>query len=104
VNEKGEADAEAGVTVPPPLSDIKTLVALPPKVFPLTVTAVTPHVLPEEAARVTSGGLVQPQLMEKVVPVVVQSEAFRTVIVWLPLETLLNTVPDWYAPASRRYS
>ncbi len=88
------------MTLPPPLSDSKTVVALPPKVFPLTVTAATPHVLPDEAAKVTSGGLVHPQLMEKVIPVAVHPEALRTVMVWLPLATSLKVTPVWKAPAS----
>lgn len=100
MKEKGEAEEDAGVTVPPPLSVIVTLVALPPKVFPLTVTAATPHVLPEEAAKVTSGGLTHPQLMEKVVPVAVHPEALRTVIVWLPFGTAVKVAPVWKGPAS----
>lgn len=95
MKEKGEAEEDAGVTVPPPFSVMVTLVALPPKVFPLTVTAVTPHVLPEAAVNVNRGGLTQPQLMEKVVPVVVHPEELRTVMVWLPLVTLLKEVPVW---------
>ena len=78
---KGDAAADPGVTVPPPFSVIVTLVALPPKVLPLTVTAVIPQVLPEAAPSVTSGGLTQPQLTEKMDPVVVQPEELRTVIV-----------------------
>jgi hypothetical protein len=93
VKEKGEVDEEAGVTVPPPFSVIVTFVALPPKVLPLTVTAVMPQVLPEVAPRVNSGGFAQPQLTEKVVPVVVHPEELRTVIVWFPLVTLLKEVP-----------
>jgi len=85
------------------LSVIVTLVALPPKVFPLTVTGVTPQVLPEEADRVTIGALVQPQLMEKVVPVAVHPEALRTVIVWLPFATSVKMAPVWKAPASSWY-
>lgn len=95
MKEKGEVDEDAGVTVPPPFSVMVTLVALPPKVFPLTVTAVTPHVLPEVAGRVTRGALTHPQLTEKVMPVVVHPEELRTVMVWLPLVTLLKEVPDW---------
>ena len=90
MKEKGEVDEDAGVTVPPPFSVIVTLVALPPKVLPLTVTAVTPHVLPDVAESATSGGLTHPQLTENVVPVVVQRDALRTVMVWLPLTTLLK--------------
>lgn len=104
MNEKGEVDEEAGVTVPPPFSVIVTLVALPPKVLPLTITAVMPQVLPEVAPRVSRGGFVQLQLTENSGPVVVQSDALRTVMVWLPFATLLKVVPVWYAPASSRYS
>lgn len=95
MNEKGDVAEEVGVTVPPPFSVMVTFVALPPKVLPLTVTAVTPQVLPEVAERVSSGGLTQPQLTEKVVPVVVHPEELRTVMVWLPLVTLLKEVPVW---------
>lgn len=95
MKEKGEVDEDAGVTDPPPFSVIATLVALPPKVLPLTVTAVTPHVLPEVAPRVNRGGFAQPQLTENVAPVVVQPDELRTVMVWLPLATLLNIVPVW---------
>jgi len=100
VNVNGEDVALAGVNVPPPFSVSVTLVALPPKVFPLTVTAATPHVLPEEAAKFTSGGLTHPQLMEKVVPVAVHPEALRTVIVWLPFATAAKVAPVWKGPAS----
>jgi hypothetical protein len=40
---KGDLVAETGLTVPLPSSFIVTDVALPPKVFPLIVTAVVPH-------------------------------------------------------------
>jgi len=93
VKENGEADADAGVTDPPPFSVIVTFVALPPKVLPVTVIAVVPHVLPALADKVTTGGFTHPQLTENVGPVVVQRDAFRTVIVWSPLATLLNEVP-----------
>ena len=78
---KGEALAEEGLTVPVPFSVIVTLVALPPKVLPATVTAVVPQVLPEELLRVTAGGLTHPQEIEKMLPVVVHREVFLTVIV-----------------------
>jgi hypothetical protein len=104
VKEKGEVAEDAGVTVPPPLSLIVTLVALPPNVLPVTVTPVVPHVLPALADKVTSGGFAHPQFIENVAPVVVQFEELRTVIVWSPLGTLMNEVPVWKAPASSRYS
>ena len=78
---KGDAVAVTGATAPPPFSVIVTLVELPPKVLPLTVTAMMPQVLPAVAPRVRSGGLTQPQLTEKMDPVVVQPEELRTVIV-----------------------
>ena len=104
MKEKGEVVEDAGVTDPPPFSVIVTVVALPPKVLPVTVTAVVPQVLPAMADSTTSGGLTHPQLTEKVVPVVVQPDELRTVIVWVPFATLLKVVPVWNAPASRRYS
>jgi hypothetical protein len=42
----GEVVAEVGETVPLPFSVIVTLVALPPKVFPVTENTATPHVVP----------------------------------------------------------
>jgi hypothetical protein len=69
------------VTDPPPFSVIFTLVALPPKVLPLTVIAAVPQVLPEEAERVTIAGFAQSQVTVNVVPVVVQPDEFRTVTV-----------------------
>jgi hypothetical protein len=101
---KGEAVAEVGVTEPPPFSVIVTLVALPPKVFPVTVIAVTPHVLPDVADSVRRGGLTHPQLIENSVPAVVHPDELRTVILWVPLATLLKVVPVCQVPASRRYS
>jgi len=92
VKVNGEVVDEVGLTVPPPFSEIVTLVAPPPKVFPLTVTAVTPQVLPVVAERVTVAGLPQSQATEKIDPVVVQFDAFRTVIVWFPLLTGLKTL------------
>jgi hypothetical protein len=55
VNEKGDTDDEVGLTVPPPFSVIVTLVALPPKVFPVSTAGVTPHVDPVAAVSVTVG-------------------------------------------------
>lgn len=100
----GDAEADAGVTVPPPFSEIVTLVALPPKVFPVTVTAVIPQVLPEFDPRVRSGGLTQPQLTEKSSPAVVQPDELRTVIVWLPFATSLKMLLVCQTPLLRRYS
>ena len=55
MNANGETVADAGFTEPPPFSVIVTLVALPPKVFPETVMAVVPHVLPVADERVRTG-------------------------------------------------
>jgi hypothetical protein len=55
-----------------------TLVALPPKLLPVTVTAVIPQVLPDVLLSVTVGGLIHPQVTVKRVPVVVQPDAFLT--------------------------
>ena len=46
---------EAGLTVPAPFSVIVTLVALPPKVLPLTVTGVEPQVFPMVLLKETVG-------------------------------------------------
>lgn len=60
VNEKGEVLTEPGVTEPAPSSVIVTLVAEPPKVFPLIVTGDVPQVLPAELLRLSVGPLTQP--------------------------------------------
>ena len=77
---KGDDVDDTWLTVPPPFSVIVTLVALPPKVFPVTVIAVIPHVLPDVADSVRSGGFTHPQLTENSGPVVVQPDELRTVI------------------------
>jgi hypothetical protein len=46
VKENGEVAVEGGFKDPAPFSIRVTLEALPPKVFPLTVIAVVPHMLP----------------------------------------------------------
>ena len=94
----------AGFTVPAPFSVIVTLVALPPKVLPLTVTGVVPHVLPLMLLSVTVGGFTHPHDTEKLTPVVVHPDEFITVIVWLPLATLVKEVPLWNATPSSLYS
>lgn len=81
VNENGEVFVDVGLTDPAPFSVMLTLVALPPNVFPLTVTAFVPQVLPEELLNETVGGVTQPQDTEKLLPVVVHPAAFFTVIV-----------------------
>jgi hypothetical protein len=70
VNAKGDAVAEEGVTEPAPFSVMVTLVALPEKVLPSTVTGVVPHVDPEVALSVSTGAFTQPQDVAKM-PVLV---------------------------------
>ena len=93
-----------GITDPAPSSVIVTLIALPPKVFPLTVTGVMPHMLPLWLLSVTADGLVQPHETSKKLPVIAHPEAFLTVIVWLPLATFIKEDPLWYNPPSSLYS
>ena len=80
VNENGELFDEAGLTTPAPLVVIVTFVALL-NVLPLTVTGVTPHVLPPVLPSVSIGPLAQPQDTVKLLPVLVHPALFRTVIV-----------------------
>jgi hypothetical protein len=93
VNAKGFVAAGRGLTVPAPSSFIVTLVALPPKLLPLTVTGAMPHVLPLLLLRVTDGAFIHPHDTEKLTPVFVHPDVFFTVILWLPLATLLKEVP-----------
>lgn len=95
--------AEDGFTDPEPFSVIATLVAPPLKVLSVTVTGVTPHVLPLVLLNATAGGFAHPHDTEKLVPVVVHPEEFCTVIVWLSLATPVKEVDDWNVPISRRY-
>ena len=69
---------EAGFKVPAPFEVIVTLVAVPPKVFPVTVTGFVPQVLPVMLLRVTVGGLMHPHDTGKRGPVVVHPAAFLT--------------------------
>ena len=85
---------ETGLTDPEPFSVIATLVALPLKVLPLTVTGAVPQVLLLVLLKETAGGFAHPHETEKLVPVVMHPEEFFTVIVWLPLATLLKEVAD----------
>jgi hypothetical protein len=71
VNENGDVVEESGVTIPEPFSVNITLVALPPNVFPETVTAMVPHVLPLVELRKTAGGLIHPHDTTKELPVFV---------------------------------
>lgn len=95
---------DRGVTDPDPFSVIVTDVALPPKVFPETVTGVVPHVLPLAALSKTTGGFSHPHETGNTTPVVVHPSGFLTVIKWLPLLTLVKTVLLWKGPALRLYS
>jgi hypothetical protein len=78
VNEKGEADTEPGLTEPAPSSVIVALVAVPPNVFPLTVTAVVPHVVPVELVRLSVGPFTHPHTIWNEVPVVMHPTEFLT--------------------------
>jgi hypothetical protein len=95
--------AETGVTEPEPFSVIATFVALPPNVLLLTVTGVTPHVLPFKLLNKTVGPLRHPHETEKEPPMEVQPAEFLTVIVWFPFDTPEKTVAVWYTPSSSRY-
>jgi hypothetical protein len=80
VNANGDVPVVEGVTEPAPFSVIVTDVAFV-KVLPLIVTGVVPQVLPLMLLRVSAGPLAHPHDTEKLLPVVVQPEAFLTVIV-----------------------
>jgi hypothetical protein len=69
-----------------------TLVAFPPKVFPLTTTGVSPHVLPLVLLKVKVGPFTQGQSILNVLPVVVHPDEFLTVMVWFPLSTPVKIV------------
>jgi hypothetical protein len=90
---KGEVPELPGVTEPAPFSVIVTDVAFV-NVLPLTVTGVIPHVFPPILLRLRAGPFTHPHETEKLVPVVVQPEAFLTVMVWLPLAIPVNVTPD----------
>ena len=102
VNANGWLTAEPGVTIPAPFSVIDTLVALPPKILPLTVTGNVLQVLPLLLLRVTVGGLTHPHDTMKADPAVVHPDEFFTVIVCVPLATLEKETLSWYAPPSRQ--
>jgi hypothetical protein len=72
---------EAGVTDPAPSAVIVTLVAVPPKRFPLTVTGVLPQVLPLAELRTTLGWFTQPQFTSNITPVVTHPSGFTTEII-----------------------
>jgi hypothetical protein len=82
-----------------------TLLALPPKVLPETVTGFMPQVLPEVSDSVRRGGFTQPQLTENSGVVAVHPAVLRTVTRWLlPLATLLKTLLSCQAPLLSLYS
>jgi hypothetical protein len=70
--------ADEGFKEPVPFEVIVTLVAVPPKLFPVTVTAVVPQVLPLLLLRVTVGGVIHPHDTAKRAPVVVHPAEFLT--------------------------
>jgi hypothetical protein len=78
VNENGDVADDEGTTVPNPLSVMVTLVADPPKLLPMTVTGVIPHVIPLVLPSVNEGGFTQPHVTEKGGPEVVHPEVFLT--------------------------
>ena len=78
VNANGDVFVDDGFTLPAPFELIVTLVAVPPKLFPVTVTAVVPQVLPLLLLMIRVGGLIQPHDTEKRVPFVVHPKAFLT--------------------------
>jgi hypothetical protein len=78
VKANGDTIDDTGFTVPAPLSVMVTLVAVPPKVLPLTVTGAIPQVLPVKLPSVSAGGLIHPHDTTKIVPTVVQPAAFLT--------------------------
>lgn len=103
MKENGEVAVEGGVKDPAPFSVRVTLEALPPKVFPLTVIAVVPHMLPSVVDRVTVGGFEHPQLTEKLGPVVRHPYELRTVMLCMPFATFVNVTDTWKLPPSRLY-
>lgn len=74
----GETVPEVCVTFPPPFSVTVTLVAVPPNVFPLTVTGVVPQVLPAVELSITLGGFMHPHETAKIPVVVTQPAEFLT--------------------------
>ena len=91
VNENGEVDAEEGFTDPDPFSVIATFVAVPPKVFPETVTGAVPQMLPLVELSIIAGGLIHPHETLKMPPTVVHPSVFLTDRKWLPFATSVKT-------------
>jgi hypothetical protein len=102
VKEKGDVEAEDWFNDPAPFSVKLTNVALL-KVLLLIVIGVVTQVLPLILFNVTIGPFTQPHETEKLVPVVVQPDAFITVIAWLPFAIPVKATPDWKEPPSRLY-
>lgn len=71
-NVKGDVPEEDGLSDPAPFSLKVTLVALPPKVLPATVTIVVPHTLPLMELRDRVGELMHGHATVKRPPAVVQ--------------------------------
>ncbi len=92
MKENGEVPEDPGVTLPDPFSVIVTEVALPPKVFPETVTGLIPHILPLVELSKTTGGLTQSHDTGNIPLVVEHPSGFKTVRKWLPFRTLVKTV------------
>lgn len=91
--------------LPAPFSVTVTNVALPPKVFPLTVIGAIPHVLPLVLLKDSVGEFTQPQLTFTVAGADVQPVViFLAIIVAFPLTTPVNNGFDWYAPPFKLYS
>jgi hypothetical protein len=84
-----------GVTLPAPFSVMVTLVALPPKVLPLTVIGEVPQVLPLALLKFRVGAFTQPQSTLTVETADIQPvTVFLTLICLLPLVTLLKILED----------
>jgi hypothetical protein len=71
---------DPGFTDPDPSSVIVTEVALPPKVFPATVTGMVPHVLPLIEPSKTAGGFKHGHNTSKIAPMVTHPAGFLTAI------------------------
>ena len=104
MKEKGDVFAETGLMIPPPLLVIFTVVALPPNILLLIVTADVPHVFPFALLKLITGGLEHPHDTENSTPEVVHPDAFLTLITWVPLSCLVNDVVLMCAPPSKLYS
>ena len=102
----GEAvDVLPVVILPAPFSVTVTDVALPPKVFPLTVIGEIPHVLPLVLLKVSVGEFTQPQLIFTVAGADVQPVViFLAIIEAFPLAKPVNNGLAWYAPPFKLYS